>query len=63
MLFMDNLLGKIVLKFCDAQKLHECTFMPFSVVEWVNIDVFGFYTFERLEYQIFLSFSKKPPPP
>ena len=55
----------------DAQKLPECTFMPFSVVEWINIDVLGsyqvmadgFYTFERLEYKISLSYSKKPPPP
>ena len=41
--------------------------MPFSVVEWIKVDVFdsymvmtdGFYTFERLEYIISLSYSKK----
>ena len=41
--------------------------MLFSVVEWINIDVLGsyqvmadgFYTFERLEYQISLSYFKK----
>ena len=45
--------------------------MPFSVVEWINIEVLGsyqvmaggFYTFERLEYQISLSYTKKTPPP
>jgi hypothetical protein len=55
-----------VFEFCDAQKFHECTVMPFSVVEWINIDVFGsyqvmsdgFYTFERLEYQISLSYKR-----
>ena len=37
--------------------------------EWINIEVFGsyklmadvFYTFERVEYQISLSYSKKTP--
>ena len=53
-------------EFCDAQKLHECTFMQFSVVEWIKVGVFGsyqvmadgFYTFERLEYKISLSYSE-----
>jgi hypothetical protein len=52
-------------EFCDAKKLHECIFILFSVVEWINIDVFvsyqvmadGFYTFERLEYQMQLVIS------
>jgi hypothetical protein len=47
--------------------LYECTFMPFSVVEWIKVDVFdsyqvmadGFYTFERLEYGKSLSYSQK----
>jgi hypothetical protein len=30
-------------EFCDAQNLHECTFMPFSVLEWIKVDVFGSY--------------------
>ena len=58
-------------EFCDAQMVYECIFMPFSVVEWIKVDVFGsyqvmadgFYTFERLEYQISLSYSQKTDSP
>ena len=58
-------------EFCDPQKVHECTFMPFLVVEWIQVYVFGnyqvmtdgFFAFERLEYQMCLSNSKETPPP
>jgi hypothetical protein len=58
-------------EFHNPQKLHECTFKPFLVVKWMKVYVFGsyqvmadgFYTFERLEYQISLSYSKETPPP
>jgi hypothetical protein len=42
MLFMDNLRENSD-EFCDAGKLHECTFMPFSVVECITIGVLGSY--------------------
>jgi hypothetical protein len=65
---MDKFTGKVVLNFAICTK---ASFVPFSVVECINIDVLGsfqvmavgFYTFERLEYQISLSYSKNTPPP
>ena len=36
-------MGGNIDEFCDAQKLHECIFMPFLVVEWIKVDVFVSY--------------------
>jgi hypothetical protein len=50
-------------EFCDAQNLHECTFMLFSVVEWIYIDVATFglsWNFSSAENLESLSLQDRP---